>query len=141
MTDESWNLGFVRSLGMRLAGDAIDERDERGERVTGDTLLVLLNADASPIPFILPSLPPRCHWEERVDSANGRQAGPIHFDGGDRFELAPRSVVVMVLQREKRRRQTDVTGAEDLDVRIVARDTAQPASRQGVHDALAPPRR
>ena len=44
MTDEAWNADFVRSLGMLLSGDAIDEVDERGEPIIGDTLLVLLNA-------------------------------------------------------------------------------------------------
>src|SRR6266853_1283774 len=42
MNDEAWNADFVRSLGMLLAGDAIEEMDERGRPVTGDTLLVLL---------------------------------------------------------------------------------------------------
>lgn len=41
MTDEEWNSDFVRCLGMRLAGDAITERDPRGHAVTGDTLLIL----------------------------------------------------------------------------------------------------
>ena len=44
MDDEAWNAGFVRSLGMLLSGNAIEEVDERGEPITGDTLLVLLNA-------------------------------------------------------------------------------------------------
>ena len=44
MTDETWNSPDVRCLGVRLNGDAIDEVDERGERIVGDTLLLLLNA-------------------------------------------------------------------------------------------------
>ena len=46
MNDESWNAPDVRCLGVRLNGDAIDEADERGERIVGDTLLVMLNAGA-----------------------------------------------------------------------------------------------
>ena len=38
MTDEAWNAGFVKCLGMRLAGDVIGEEDERGEPIIGDTL-------------------------------------------------------------------------------------------------------
>ena len=44
MTDEAWNSPDVRCLGVRLNGDAIDEVDERGERIVGDTLLLLFNA-------------------------------------------------------------------------------------------------
>ena len=44
MTDETWNSPDVRCLGVRLNGDAIEEVDERGERIVGDTLLLMLNA-------------------------------------------------------------------------------------------------
>ena len=44
MTDETWSSPDVRALGVRLNGDAIEEVDERGERIVGDTLLLMLNA-------------------------------------------------------------------------------------------------
>ena len=44
MSDEDWNAGFVKCLGVRLAGDLIDDVDERGEPIVGETLLILLNA-------------------------------------------------------------------------------------------------
>ena len=40
-----WNAPDVRALGVRLNGDAIYEVNERGERIVGDTLILLLNAD------------------------------------------------------------------------------------------------
>src|SRR5690606_31105173 len=55
MTDDDWSNGELRALGMRLGGDALTEIDERGQPVTDDTLLVLLNADHERLPFILPS--------------------------------------------------------------------------------------
>ena len=54
MTDEDWNAGFIKCIGVRLAGDLIDDEDERGEPIVGDTLLLLLNAHHEPIPFTLP---------------------------------------------------------------------------------------
>jgi len=54
MTDEAWNADFVRSLGMLLPGTAIEETNERGEPITGDTLLILLNAHSDKVPFTLP---------------------------------------------------------------------------------------
>src|SRR5206468_8259454 len=44
MSDDAWNAGFVKCLGVRLAGDLIGDVDERGEPIKGDTLLILLNA-------------------------------------------------------------------------------------------------
>src|SRR5574339_527590 len=58
MTDEVWNSPDVRSLGVRLNGDAINEVDERGARIIGDTLLLMLNAGEQPIAFTLPATAP-----------------------------------------------------------------------------------
>src|SRR5205823_2282653 len=54
MTDDAWNAHFVRSLGMLLPGTSIEETNERGEPITGDTLLILLNAHSGKVPFTLP---------------------------------------------------------------------------------------
>ncbi len=109
---------------MRLAGDAIDERDERGERVSGHTLLLLLNADHEPIAFALPLLPAGRHWEEVMDSANGKQK-PLILNGGEHYNVKARSSAVLVLQPEKRRRVDDVRrrparAAADADPAMVA---------------------
>ena len=36
MSDEDWNAGFVKCLGVRLAGDLISDVDERGEPIVGE---------------------------------------------------------------------------------------------------------
>ena len=55
MTDSDWEAGFIKCLGVRLAGDLIGDVDERGEPIKGDTLLLLLNAHHEAIPFALPA--------------------------------------------------------------------------------------
>ncbi len=106
MADDAWSAGFARALGVRLSGDAIDERDERGERITGETLLLLLNAGDEDLPFKLPGVPARSHWEAVVDSANG-QKPTLRYDGGEEYALRSRSMAVLLLRREKRRAQAD----------------------------------
>jgi isoamylase len=54
MTDESWNSPVVRSLGVVYSGEGTGEVDERGQSITGDTLLVLMNAHHEIAPFKLP---------------------------------------------------------------------------------------
>ncbi len=68
MSDKDWT-GFVRCLGMRLAGDLIGETDERGEPIVGDTLLVLMNAHHESIPFTLPPTKDGQNWELLFDTA------------------------------------------------------------------------
>ena len=75
MTDEAWNADFVRSLGMLLSGSAIEETNERGELIIGDTLLMLLNAHDDEVPFTLPPLDPDQHWQRVVRHVRAERAG------------------------------------------------------------------
>jgi len=99
MTDEVWNAPDVRSLGMRLNGDAIDEADERGERVVGDSLLIIFNSHAAPQPFTLPPATPD-RWEVLVDTADP-EAAARRVRAGDRYELQPSSMAVLRLKQER----------------------------------------
>ena len=67
MTDEEWNAGFVRCLGMLLSGKAIDVRDEQGEPIVDDTFLVLFNAHHGTQKFVLPGRVD-VHWGLLVDT-------------------------------------------------------------------------
>ncbi|HSK08587.1 MAG TPA: glycogen debranching protein GlgX [Vicinamibacterales bacterium] len=140
MTDEAWSAGLARALGVRLAGDAINERDERGERITGDTLFLLLNAGEHDEPFKLPELTPHCHWETVVDSSNG--PGPAtHYAGGTEYPLRGRSIAVLLLRQEKRRRHTDrgarVAALADLGEPVRIRVTS-PETTRVTDDTSAP---
>ena len=98
MADELWNAPDVRAIGMRLNGEAIDEADERGERVVGDTLLVIFNAGAAPEPFLLPDAAPMGGWEALLDTADP-WIPARRLRAGDLYELQPRSMAVLRLKR------------------------------------------
>ena len=100
MTDETWGSPDVRCVGVRLNGDAIDEVDERGERIVGDTLVVLLNGGEQDIPFVLPALSPTERWETLIDTADPWQPSR-RLRAGDRYELHPRSLAVLKLNCRK----------------------------------------
>jgi glycogen operon protein len=96
MTDEMWNSPDARALAMRLNGDAIDEADERGERVVGNTLLVLFNSHDDAQPFTLPADRTTDRWEILFDTFDpwtpARRIG-----GGERYELQQQSMAVLRL--------------------------------------------
>jgi glycogen operon protein len=93
MADESWAAGFVKCLGVRLAGDLIGEVDERGETIQGDTLLVLLNAHHEPIPCTLPPHKDGQQWERLLDTADP-VGDPRPMADGPRYKLEGRSLAV-----------------------------------------------
>jgi isoamylase len=106
MTDEAWSAGFVRSLGIRLAGDLIDELNELGDRIVGDTLLLLFNAHHESIQYALPSLPVGFVWDHILDTSEAR-TDPHAMRRGVRFELKGRSTAMLkIAKRAEPRRET-----------------------------------
>ena len=69
MTPAEWQQSTLRAFGFRLCGQAMDELNERGEAVTDDTLLLLLNAQTGTVSFVLPDAHPGSGWVVRVDTA------------------------------------------------------------------------
>ena len=98
MTEAEWHADQVQCLGVRLAGDAIDEVDEDGEPIVGDTLVYLLNAGSSHVPFTLPSFIAHARWENILESFDQRREGQV-FEGGSAYPLAGHSLAVFQLLR------------------------------------------
>jgi len=97
MSDDEWNSGFVRCLGMLLNGQIMDEWDARGRHVRDDVLLLLLNAHHAPIAFTLPGGPADPTWELELDTAVEKPGTPPGraFESGQTFELQGRSLVLL----------------------------------------------
>ncbi len=95
MTEEDWKQPYIRSLAYLLGGDAIATPDEGGERIVGDTLLVLLNAHHEPVPYTLPDIDWGREWEILVDTAGMSDAKRDHLYARGEVVVAPRSLVVL----------------------------------------------
>src|SRR2546423_86664 len=106
MTDADWHNEGARSLGVRLAGDAIDETDERGNRVTGDTLLILLSAHDEPLQFVMPAHRRGVQWELLLDTREptGLRRKRTTVRGGDTFDMEARSLALFRLGSRAERR-------------------------------------
>jgi glycogen operon protein len=104
MTDEDWNKGYVRCLGLRLAGDAIEEKDEKGRRIIGDTILILVNAHHEGLPFTLPAHKRGVRWETLLETAiQEDHKTPSFRKGGDQFYLEGRSMAVLRLRGQEKK--------------------------------------
>ena len=103
MTDEDWAQGYVRCLGVRLAGDAMEEKDAKGRPLLDETFLVLLNAHHEPRPFTLPAHKRGVRWQPVFDTASYDMNGkPVTlFRGGDQYDLEARSLAVLRLRSKQ----------------------------------------
>jgi glycogen operon protein len=96
IADSDWHAG-LHALGMRLNGESIDEVDERGQPIIGDSLLVLLNSQPGEVLFRLPRHKPSERWIVSVDTARSDVESRA-WSHEDFYELDGRSVVVFVLK-------------------------------------------
>ena len=102
MTQEEWTNGFTRCLGLRLAGDAIEEIDQAGDPIRDDTFLLLLNAHHEPIDFVLPAHRARLRWDLVFDTRDWTVASKS-FKVGDLFPLEARSLALLRLRAPRGR--------------------------------------
>jgi isoamylase len=94
MTQEEWTNSATRCLGLRLAGDAIEEVDRAGEPIRDDTFLLLLNAHHEPIDFVLPAHRARMRWELVLDTRAWTVKAQA-FRAGDQHRLEARSLALL----------------------------------------------
>ncbi|MBI3547532.1 MAG: glycogen debranching protein GlgX [Elusimicrobia bacterium] len=98
MTDELWNNSAARCLGMCLSGDTLDELDDRGNPIRGDSFLLLFNANADPVEFSVGALAAAQSWEVVLDTSETVPAGR-RFGSGEKYPLFARSQAVLRLAR------------------------------------------
>jgi isoamylase len=100
MNDEEWTLSFARCLGVHLAGDGIDEHDERGRAIRDQDFVLLLNAHHEDVSFVLPALPGPAQWRLVLDTIAASIApGTGSWSAGDAYPLHGRSLALLTSEK------------------------------------------
>ena len=101
MTDQEWTQEHARTLGVFLSGSAVDEIDERGQLITDENFVLLMNADHQEVAFTLPTVASGMAWITLVDTALdvARTPGTSH-EPMSQYRLQPRSLILLV-ERQK----------------------------------------
>lgn len=100
MTEEDWSNVEMRCFGVRLAGNAINEVDRRGNPVVDDTLLMLFNSHHEPLDFTLPADQPGETWTPLLDTreAGGKRQHPP-VPSGKAYLVEARSLAMFFIKR------------------------------------------
>jgi glycogen operon protein len=69
ISDEEWNTGWMRTLGVQLAAEETDRVDDTGHPIHDDAFLLLLNANHENVEFKLPPPPGKEGWLITLDTA------------------------------------------------------------------------
>jgi isoamylase len=69
MSEQDWQAGFAKSLGVFLNGDAIPTPDENGRRIVDDSFYVMFNAHSEAVEFVLPESKWGEQWSVAIDTS------------------------------------------------------------------------
>jgi isoamylase len=94
MTDDEWDAGWVRTLGVRFGGDALHEVDDNGDLVVDDTLLLLMNAHTEPVDFRLPG-GDGVVWDVLVDTCAPDGRSDARHEAGSVVPICDRGLLLL----------------------------------------------
>jgi glycogen operon protein len=99
MSDDDWQAGFARTVGVFLNGKGIPTPDDRGEPITDDSFYLLFNAHHEPMEFTLPTCPWGDRWQKVIDTDEPVPDLREHHEWKAGDKLKVQAYAVMVLRR------------------------------------------
>ncbi|HVL22846.1 MAG TPA: glycogen debranching protein GlgX [Thermomicrobiales bacterium] len=98
-TNEDWNNPKLRTIGMRLAGEAIQETDDEGNPLTPSSLLLIFHAGEKPIDFTLPLVErgeELSHWHGLLTTDTPDGSIALHAAAKTKIKVPGRTVMLFV---------------------------------------------
>jgi glycogen operon protein len=95
MTEDEWNAGWVRCMGLFLSGRTLNDVDQYGELITDDGFMFCLNPHHEPIKFYLPACSVGCNWEVLVDTKFPTVTEPKRISVKEPYDMVPHSCILL----------------------------------------------
>ena len=96
MTQDEWDTGYARSIGVFLNGDQLPDPAPDGTRITDDSFMLLFNAHSEPVTFTMPAVAWGEAWTTVLDTNEpSLEEDTIFSKAGQETEVESRSVVVL----------------------------------------------
>jgi isoamylase len=98
MSEEDWRVGFAKSVGVFLNGEAIPSPGPSGERIVDDSFYLIFNAHDEQLSFVLPSPQDAAGWVKVLDTSDGvTDEGSQIYPPGQSILVYQRSLIVLRL--------------------------------------------
>jgi isoamylase len=94
LSDDVWDETHLRQVTMFINGDPV-EIGRRGELVTDDSFLLVVNAHHEPVPVTMPPKDWGSGWKVVLDTATGFLEEGTELKAGDTLEVTDRSLVLL----------------------------------------------
>jgi glycogen operon protein len=99
MTEQEWRQDHARALAVFLSGEGLNEVDGRGRPVRDDSFLLMFNARASPISFVIPASLGQAAGTVLIDTTVP-EPGDTPFDAREPYALAGRALALVRFERQ-----------------------------------------
>jgi len=107
MTEEEWNAGWVRCLGMYLSGMTLNDVDRYGERIYDDSYLLCLNPHHDRIGFFIPECTANCSWELLLDTRYSGATERQEIRSSESYDMLAHSAVLFRQVRKPAVKETE----------------------------------
>ncbi len=94
MTEEEWNAGWIRCLGLRLSGRTLNDVDRHGELIRDDSFLFCVNPHHERIQFYLPACAASCSWQVLLDTRDPSCCDGQALTAGQSYDMLEHSAVL-----------------------------------------------
>ncbi len=98
MSDEDWNDGSLRTLGLFINGNTIGDVDAAGDAVVDDSFLMLFNGHIEPAELTVPSVRDLKRWDVMFDTARPQLSSRESYVAGETQRLERQSFMLLQAQ-------------------------------------------
>lgn len=96
MSDEQWEIGYSKAIGVFLDGSQIPSPGPQGQRISDDSFLLFFNAHYELIEFTIPISLQERQWQVVIDTKEPRFVQETQiFTGSQTVPIRERSLVVL----------------------------------------------
>ncbi len=96
MTDEEWDIGYAKSIGVFLDGGQIPSPGPQGQRISDDSFILFFNAHYDTMEFALPEALSTKEWSVVIDTKEPRFVTEEKiYTGSQAVPVTGRSLVVL----------------------------------------------
>lgn len=96
MTQEQWDIGYIKSIAVFLNGDRIPSPGPQGERIADNSFLIFFNAHYEILEFKLPEGLRENQWSVVIDTKEPRFVSEErYFTGEQKIPVVARTMVVL----------------------------------------------
>jgi glycogen operon protein len=95
MTEEHWNTGFAKSLGIFFYGGGLHAVDSENKPIVDDSFYMIFNAHFGPLEFKLPEERYGKCWKKVWDTSNPGKKDKTEYAPGSVMRVGDRSVILL----------------------------------------------